>query len=130
VTYQPERDDQRLIDAIRAAINDRGLDYVYNERTKIPGYEFETCVYSVNGGMTGSCVIGKALIDHIGVGYNPNWEGEGARQVLRELGPELFISAEVRRAAGAAQVSQDTSHPYETVLAKFNIALKAEGITT
>lgn len=56
-----------LIRATYQVLLESGDDYTYQPPTR--RHRLAPCVYSADGGKTGSCLLGRALIDHLGVEY-------------------------------------------------------------
>lgn len=103
-------------DVIRATfevLDERGGDFKYEPQgnTESPS---NGCVYSADGGKTGSCLFGAALIDKLGVDYDPQWEQPlSIQDVLNDLG--IPFTDEVGYALENAQSQQDTGNPYREV---------------
>lgn len=127
-------DDRRIVASIRAAIEQRGPEYVYDERQEFEnpyGGISRGCVYSADGGKTGSCVIGKALIEGMGIPYDPKWEGVVAvalagNGLLEKVG--LNLSPGVADAARVAQARQDSQFFYRIVSNDFEAELEKRGV--
>lgn len=101
---------QDVAKAALEVIDDRGDDFVYEPREV--SYAFNpTCRYSDDGGETGSCLFGAALIDKLGVKYDPSWEGQPIGMLLSGLGVPTFWPNSSHD-LDDIQASQDSASPY------------------
>ena len=103
----------QALEALEKAVELRGKDFVYPDDEKING---KTCQYTreVDGTKVGSCLVGVALIDVLGL---PPEHMAGstlsASAALTRLG---VTDAGVRRVFGAAQGAQDDGRSWGTSL--------------
>lgn len=109
---------------IRDIIRERGADFVYDPADEFDDEDILTCVYidqrvPVGQPVTGSCLIGKLLIDklHIdptlieeGVGF-----GLGMAEAVLDRKDYRGLSAEFIAALGTAQSDQDSGMVYASV---------------
>jgi hypothetical protein len=101
---------KQFVEAARAAILWRGLDYTHTE----------VCQYSANG-QDGACLFGVAVIDSLGLKYKSGWEGNVA-SLIDKLGIEASIEAKTW--LGSVQRAQDASYSYAIVALLFNQGLE------
>src|SRR5690606_15167232 len=104
--------DQQFIDALEAAVAERGRDFVYprgdrrwSELTECDQETLVNCCLCVKPDGSGAgCLIGRALHKAgVPLGYLAQHVGDPAGRVMVNLG----VSWPVRSAAGEAQASQD-----------------------
>lgn len=118
---------EALVAATFEVLEERGDDFVYVKEGPDVGYADVagegSCVYSADGGETGSCLFGKALIEKLGVEYHTYWEDRPIQSVLEDL---LTREDHLRVAAklGHAQASQDGGKPYGEVKDYLRAALE------
>lgn len=118
-----------LNDVIRATfevLEERGDDFRYEPQgdTESVG---KGCVYSADGGKTGSCLFGAALIDKLGMEYDPQWEQPlSIQDVLTDLG--IPFTDEVGYALENAQGKQDVGNRYRDVRRGLSAALDEIGV--
>lgn len=113
---------QQFKDAVLDVLNERGDDFVY-EPPKYNSDDFPgDCAYSADGGKTGSCLFGAALIEKLGIPYSPSWEGANIVVLINSPGEEypnritiLDADATLRGDAYSAQFTQDNGKPYGLV---------------
>lgn len=117
-----------LIGAVREVLDERGDGFRYQSPSVAnPEWTGPTCVYSIDG-ETGSCLFGVALIEKLGVPYDPDWEERGIRNVLHDnVGLRYDWDDEtVLEALADAQDNQDWGAPYGTVRRVFEDRLEAQ----
>src|SRR5690606_28125878 len=125
--------DQQFIDALEAAVAERGRDFVYprgdRRWSKLPDSDEETlvnsCPYVKPGGAGAACLSGLAL-HKAGVPLDclARREGHPAGRVRGSLG----VSWPVRSAAGGAQSSEDLGATWGDALDEFYRQLRALGV--
>ena len=125
--------DQQFIDALEAAVAERGRDFVYprgdRRWSKLPDSDEETlvnsCLYVKPDGSGAACLIGLALHKAgVPLDYLAQHEGDPAGRVMVNLG----VSWPVRSAAGEAQSSQDLGATWGDALDEFYRQLRALGV--
>lgn len=110
--------------AIRAAVADKGADYMYPAEERISNdAEVDTCVYAHDG--QPSCLIGHALyrIDPeylTEIPKHDNLEYASADDVLSVFG---VVDEALLRAANAAQFEQDHNRSWGVALELYEIKL-------
>lgn len=91
-------------------IDKRGDDFVY-----IPERDGQ-CAYSEDGGVTGSCIFGAALIEELGFEYSFDWEGSSIYSLLEDktlVGDKLDVTAWLNvETLSTVQVRQDGGDTY------------------
>lgn len=125
-------DDRRFIDAMEAAVAERGADWVYPEAEADPdtfGATFlrdawhvdasGSCVYQTEDGEP-ACIIGLAM-HKMGVDLPPFDRIVGARGALQDSG--LNLSDSILDAASTAQNSQDGGDSWGYALEEFKEAV-------
>lgn len=112
--------DGEFVKAVTAVFDKRGPLYVYNPP------EGASCKYSVDGGDTGSCLFGAAIIDELGLGHGYDsdaWEGAPVTYFINGNlsieGVVFDVGHKVREAAFQAQTSQDNGARYDEVRGEF-----------
>lgn len=117
-----------FINAVREVLAERGPDFVYDS-SATPD---ETCRYSEDGGETGSCLFGAALIDKLHVPYLESWEGAPIYAVIRQDLPQQGViihpDPELMQVLGATQELQDRDYNYFVVMRAFEDGLRFAGI--
>jgi hypothetical protein len=125
--------DRKFIEAMRAAVADRGEDFVYPEGTEgwspkdFDGLLSTDCLYVRTDVDEPACLIGLAL-HKTGISLDDlrNWEGNGARLVMGEKG----YTYELTWAAAHAQANQDMGATWGQALDKFEEQLRVGGYTS
>jgi hypothetical protein len=103
--------DKKFIDAIRAAVKEKGEDYVYPDHLRDGGVRQGSCQYTVGG--EGACIVGKAI--QIATGSVYTGGNSNATSVL-----EFYdVSYEVRNAFARAQSRQDLNATWGEALSEF-----------
>lgn len=105
-----------VIEATFAVLEERGPEYVC-QKEGTNQWGDPACKYSVDGGETGSCLFGAALIEKLGIAYSSIWDREGGftidnllRRLISGAGADDRIYD-----LGTAQGEQDRGLRYETV---------------
>lgn len=132
-------DDQRFIEAMHAAVEERGRDFIYPkpeyDAVRAHGYvtddwhvpQTAVCVYALPTGEPG-CLIGMAL-HKIDPTFVPSYDDSAAMDedmdadsVLTRLGDEgkLVLSLGVKQAARMAQQKQDGGLTWGTAIQTFD----------
>lgn len=125
-------DDRRFIEAMEAAVAERGADWVYPEAEADPDTDETTflrdawhadtegsCVYQTEDGEP-ACIIGLAM-HKLGLELPPYDRVFGARAALRES--SLNLSDTVLAAASTAQAKQDYHATWGDALTAFKEAI-------
>ena len=120
-----------VIEATFAVLEERGPEYVY-EKEGVNQWGDPTCKYSVDGGKTGSCLFGAALIEKLGVPYDPSWDANGGLGIDNLLGRLIPGAHSDNRlmSLGGAQGNQDDSVRYGVVRERLETSLRAHGTTS
>ncbi len=116
---------RQVVEAAIEVCKERGEDFVY-QRVPVPGSVSTACRYSADGGKTGHCLFGSALIDKLGVEWGKDWEGQPIYMVLLHIGVCSWSDAygvNLVDTLSQVQADQDLGCPYGELLPRLEDAL-------